>query len=108
MTITQNVRVSADVNAGHSIRPERHVVQSVAEMQQLIADPDNAGRTFPVAKEVFDFFRHTEYLPAPKGEAERISKLLGFQLMDGTFGMTRTCVCEHCGHSFCFADHVDS
>jgi hypothetical protein len=92
------------------IRFESAVIQSVDHLNQIAADPVNAGRTFQVTKEVFEhFIQKLRFLPKPEGDIQRINRLLGIALAENeSCGMTRTCICQRCGHEFSFADHVES
>lgn len=89
---------------------ERRVVQTVEEMTAIADDPVNAGRTFEVSQEVFEHFRRLlSFLPRTAGEIERLNSLLGTTFDESaTIGMTRACVCQHCGHEFTFSDHVEA
>lgn len=92
------------------VRFESAVIQSVDHLNQIAADPANAGRTFQVTKEVFDYFyQRIRFFPRPTGDIERINRLLGTEFDENEpGGMTRSCVCQNCGHEFSFADHVES
>jgi hypothetical protein len=85
-------------------------VQSISEMNRIANDPTNAGRTFHVTKEVFEYFsQKLHLLPGPPDVIPRINRLLGINLSeDERCGMTGVCVCPHCAHEFSFADHVES
>lgn len=99
-----------------SVEPERKIevhgsiVSSVGRMKEIAADPRNAGRTFQVAADVFEFFlRQLIILPRAEGDIQRINMLLGTHF-DETYpgGLTRSCRCQHCGHQYSYADHVES
>jgi hypothetical protein len=59
---------------------------------------------------VFDHFSNKlKLLPRPDDDIPRINQMLGIDLpQDSRCGMTGVCVCQHCGHNFSFADHVQS
>lgn len=97
-------------NAPVHIRFESAVIQRVNHLNQIASDPANAGRTFQVTKEVFDhFFEQIQFLPRHPEDIFRINDLLGLSLSeDEPCGMTRVCSCQHCGHEFSFADHVEA
>lgn len=92
------------------IRVESAAIPSIEKMEQIVADTENGGRTFQVAKDVFDHFaRKHIVVPCPPEDIERINKLLQITMDDlERTGMTRPCLCQHCGHDFSLADHVES
>lgn len=103
---------SAETNTENLVRLrlEGNTVQSISEMNRIVNDPVNAGRTFQVTKEVFKHFsQKLHLLPGPPDVISRINGLLGIDLSkDERCGMTGVCVCPHCAHEFSFADHVES
>jgi len=92
------------------VRFDSDCIQSVESMEQMVADPANAGRTFQITKEVYDHFsRKLHLLPNPPNDIQRINRLLGLSLDENEpCGVTGTCVCPHCGHRFSFADHIEA
>jgi len=115
MTAQQNTASIDPASQEHQgtslrIRLESNVIQLVEQMKALIAAPGNAGRTFRVSQQVFEYFneRHT-LLPREPGEMARINALVGTHFDESErAGMTRPCVCQHCGHSMSFSDLVES
>lgn len=92
------------------VRFDSDCIQSVDGMEQIVADPANAGRTFQITKEVYDHFRQKLHiLPNSPNDIQRINRLLGLALNeDEPCGVTGTSVCPHCGHGFSFADHIEA
>lgn len=119
MSVQSNVEPSATamrpcpaVQQGNraKVNIERSIVDTVERMDALADDPDNEGRTFEVTRPVFEhFFKLLKFLPRPADDISRINNLLGTAFtQEEPGGITRICACEHCGHEFSFADHVQS
>ncbi|GLR51820.1 hypothetical protein KYK30_21900 [Shinella yambaruensis] len=85
-------------------------VDSFTAFEKIRSDPNNAGRTFSVSKDIFDHFseklrQSTREIGAK--EASEIEDLIGADPGKGA-GTTRDATCEKCNTAFSLSDHVAS
>jgi hypothetical protein len=87
-------------------------IGSLDQIEAIMGNPANHGRTFHVTKEVFDHFNEQlrpQITPTSPEDIARINRLIGTNFPgDVVMGFKGDCVCPNCNQNLSFADHVES